>query len=171
MIIFYGTRSSQSDKRLPHPCGTCGQPALMQTDWVRYFHIMFVPTFPVGKDRSIQCQACGNSFSAKGSAPFWTYIGGIVLALCFLGGAAHQAIRRLGLGGSMGADITAAASDPSSSASAPAASASAPPKVAAGAHPPAAAAPAGSASGSKTTTPAPSSSVAPTTKKKKKKGG
>jgi len=139
MIIFYGTRSGQSDKRLAIPCGNCQQPALVQTDWYRYFHLMFIPTFPVGKDRSVQCQACGNSYDTKGSAPIWTFIGSVIIVLCVLGSVAQQAIKRYGVRGSIAdiADVTSTSS-PDTTTTAPAAT-SAPPPVAAAPPPPVAA--------------------------------
>lgn len=133
MIIVYGTRSGESETRLTTPCNNCRQPALVQSDWYQYFHLMFIPTFPVGKQRSIHCQACGNSFEAKGSAPIWTFAGTMIFVLCLLGGAAQQALRHFGHEVSA-ASIAAAATDPepSATASAPAAaSASAPPRAAA----------------------------------------
>jgi hypothetical protein len=138
MIIFYGTRSGQSDKRLATPCGNCQQPALVQTDWYRYFHLMFIPTFPVGKDRSVHCQACGNSYDTKGSAPIWTFIGSVIIVLCVLGSVAQQAIKRYGVRGSI-ADIADVTSDPSSTAATPAASSAPTPPVAAAPPPPVAA--------------------------------
>src|SRR5262249_14538644 len=61
MIIFYGTKSHESETPLSIPCANCRQPALVQSDWHRYFHIMFIPTFPVAKHRVINCGACHNS--------------------------------------------------------------------------------------------------------------
>ncbi len=130
MIIVYGTKSSASDTRLAIPCSNCRQPALVQSDWVQYFHVMFIPTFPVGKHRTVHCQACNNSYETKGGAPIWTFLGSMLFATCLLLGAGRQALRHYGTHGSS-ASITSAASAPTASASASAAaSAPAPPRPA-----------------------------------------
>jgi hypothetical protein len=164
MIIVYGTRSGASDTHLATPCSNCRQPALVQSDWYQYFHVMFIPTFPVGKQRTIHCGACDNSFEAKGSAPIWTFLGSMLFVVCLLGGAARQALRHFGAQASS-ASITSAASAPTASASAPATASAPTPKAAtppkATSH--AAAAPSSSAS-AKSGAPAAS---APAGKKKK----
>lgn len=133
MIIVYGTRSSEFDTRLPAPCGHCGQVALLQSDWRRYFHVMFIPTFPIESHRSINCQACGNGFETKGSTPLWTFIGTILVVVGVLGAAGGQVIRHFAKASA--ASITAATAQPPASASAappptPSVSAPPPPKAA-----------------------------------------
>ncbi len=148
MIIVYGTRSTASDKPLDASCNRCGQRALVRSDWCQYFHLMFIPTFPVGKQRTINCHACGNSFDAKGSAPIWTFVGTVILVFCLLGGAAQQALRRFGVGPSA-ANISAAASVAPVASHAPAAHPAATPAIASVAPAPSTkvATPAASASG------------------------
>ncbi|WP_394764568.1 hypothetical protein [Stenotrophomonas sp.] len=132
MIIVYGTRSSASETRLATPCGNCRQPALTQSDWNQYFHVMFIPTFPVGKQRTIHCQACDNRYETKGSAPVWTFLGSLIFVACLFAGAGRQALRHFGAGASS-ASIASAAIAPSTTASAASAvaSASAAPRAAA----------------------------------------
>jgi hypothetical protein len=152
MIIVFGTRSGSSDTRLATPCNNCRQPALVQSDWYRYFHLMFIPTFPVGSQRTIHCAACDSSYETKGNAPIWTFLGSMLFVIGLLGAAGLEALRHFSVGASS-ASVASAASAPSPSASATAAaSASTPPLVAA--RPAAAAsaragAPAGSASGAR----------------------
>lgn len=129
MIIVYGTRSGSSETRLNTPCSNCRQPALTQFDGYQYLHIMFVPTFPLGKQRSVHCGACGNSYDTKGSAPIWTFAGSVILAVLVLGGGGFEALRRMGHAAH--ASISSATSE---SASAPAV-ASAPPTPKAAAAP------------------------------------
>ena len=140
MVIVYGTRSGTSDTRLPTPCNHCRQPALVQSDWYRYLHVMFIPTFPVGSGRSVHCEACNNSYEMKGSAPLWTFVGSMLFVLCLLGGGAYEAIKHLDIG-SAAASITSAESAPSANAATPAT----PPAAASPPTPKAAAAPAAAA--------------------------
>src|SRR3954465_14354713 len=107
MIIVYGTRGGSSDNRLAPPCNHCGQQALVQSDSYRYFHLMFIPTFPLGSERAIQCGACGNSYETKGSAPIWTFLGGMLLVIGLLGAAGLQALRHFGVRASS-ASVTSA---------------------------------------------------------------
>jgi len=120
MVIVYGTRSGGSDTRLPHPCNNCRQPALVQSDWYQYLHVMFVPTFPTGSGRTVHCEACNNSYEMKGSAPIWTFLGSMLFVLCLLGGGAYEALIHLDLHPSS-ASITSVASAPSATVPAPAA--------------------------------------------------
>lgn len=132
MIFFYGTSSRESETRLANPCGNCRQPALVQSDWHRYFHIMFIPTFPVGKRRVIHCGACNNSYETKASTALWTFIGSAILVTCALIGVGRQALKHYNPEASA-ANLTAAAGTASASAAIPSASAapSTPPRAAA----------------------------------------
>jgi hypothetical protein len=129
MIIVYGTRSHTSDTALAIPCGNCQRPALVQSDWHRYFHIMFIPTFPVEKHRVVHCGACDNSYETKASTPIWTFLGSVLLAACVVVGVGRQALRHLGASATSATITSAASAPPATPSSAPAASAPAPPRA------------------------------------------
>jgi hypothetical protein len=140
MIIFYGTRSSDSETRLNTPCNNCRQPALLQSDWHRYFHIMWIPTFPIDKHREINCQACGNSYEGKASTPIWTFLGAMIFACCLLVGAGQYVVRHF-VPGFSAASLTAAADDAPAATPATPATTTTPPAVATPSTAPRAAAP------------------------------
>jgi hypothetical protein len=99
MIIFGSGRKaiSGSTRAVPHPCPSCGQMALGQTVFQRYFHLFFIPTFPLGKDCVGHCGHCRRTMPMPvppTSTPIWSFAGAGVLAVIFGLGVVSSAMQK-----------------------------------------------------------------------------
>lgn len=59
-MIFFGTKASLAGSQ-PMPgvtCANCGHTALTAAVYSRYFHIYWIPTFPLGRKGMSVCSFC-----------------------------------------------------------------------------------------------------------------
>lgn len=88
MLIFFGTGSSNRPAiQTNYTCPACGrESSIVIFPHQRYFHIFWIPIFPIGKEYSKVCRGCGANFSGahlpitpqirnQVKTPLWTYFG------------------------------------------------------------------------------------------------
>ena len=103
MIFFFGTRSSTllTDKLYHTNCAYCNEPDTVYLSVTSsYFHIFWIPAFPIGKKYYSHCVHCkqtltGNQMPAtyqnglseiaqRAKVPIWQFIGLILLSIPIL---------------------------------------------------------------------------------------
>ena len=58
-MIIYGTRASvRAGQPLAQPCPACSRTALQSFRVFDYFHVYYVPTFPLGSQPGVECTSC-----------------------------------------------------------------------------------------------------------------
>lgn len=67
MIIFFGTRSSRGATiNTMQKCPSCSMDhSIIVVPYHRYFHVFWIPMFPIGTEYGLGCVNCGSSFSAN----------------------------------------------------------------------------------------------------------
>jgi len=91
MFIIYGKRQVKTKSYTHHeyPCKNCNDFDLKIDVYREYFHVFFLPLFPIGKEIKIRCNNCGEpkwinsiqqQYEKSGSPPFYLYTG-IILAV------------------------------------------------------------------------------------------
>jgi hypothetical protein len=109
-MIIYGTRNKQVLKEdIMDSCEHCGNTNSMELHiFRRYFHVFWIPFFPVKKFGISQCNHCKqvlqdkempqklkdtyNGYKANAKTPWWMYIGLVVILL--LAFSIQQSIQR-----------------------------------------------------------------------------
>ncbi len=69
MFYLYGTNSSKINQRLKlknTTCSHCGSNnSFSTTSYSKYFHLFFIPMFPIGKNHFAECSHCKKTFAEK----------------------------------------------------------------------------------------------------------
>jgi hypothetical protein len=100
MIIFGTGRKviGGSQQRLPHPCPSCGQSAMVQVVSQSYFHLFFIPTLPTGRSASAHCQHCQRATAVPvpptPGTPMWAFSGCAVFGVIFAVGVISSAVQQ-----------------------------------------------------------------------------
>lgn len=94
MIFIFGTRSSvRPAVQTDYTCPACGREhAIFAVPQQRYFHVFWIPIFPIYRSYSMVCGDCGGLFDTahmpvpkevkqQVKTPKWTFIGLILIAL------------------------------------------------------------------------------------------
>ncbi|MCW3085199.1 MAG: zinc-ribbon protein [Bacteroidetes bacterium] len=99
-MIIYGWREKQTaTQEITDPCNNCGKPFSMSLHvFHRYFHVFWIPLFPIGKTVKSHCSACGitnekrdlpeavrlsyKNMPRKNRIPVWMFAGPIIIAGC-----------------------------------------------------------------------------------------
>ncbi len=103
-MVFYGKRSSRiKDGRISNvTCPSCEENTSMTYSiFGKYAHIYWIPTFPMGKENSIECNNCKQTFKVKelsesiknkfnlekqdAKTPLWNFSGLALIACVILG--------------------------------------------------------------------------------------
>lgn len=96
MVISYGTNSKPlTEVPTSGPCSSCqSTDSVVLIPHQKYFHIFFIPIFPLGKEYEAHCKKCGATMPASlhqigdhsVKTPIWTFSGPIIgiALLCLL---------------------------------------------------------------------------------------
>lgn len=95
-MIIYGTNGSKGQIiQTAETCPSCGQSqTIVIAPYHRYFHLFWIPIFPIGKEYAIGCEACGHIIDKKDfhfsseinshiKAPKWHFIGLFLIIALF----------------------------------------------------------------------------------------
>ena len=96
-MIFFGTRTTHNlRKKVNRTCPTCGENGMLIDVFYQYFHIMWIPTFPIGTQVYAECSHClryldertmpevirqdARKASSESKKPLWLFSGLLILA-------------------------------------------------------------------------------------------
>lgn len=67
MLFVFGTRSKTvvGPRKEVTPCDACGNAEHVSSGVLRYFHVFFIPFFPIGKKPVLQCANCRKTLVSK----------------------------------------------------------------------------------------------------------